>query len=344
MQPIPKSFGARPARCKIGRSLRVFWSVGRKPRQHYRGAFYHFMARGNDRQSIFLAASDRLAFERFLGDGVARFGHRTHAYCWMTNHVHLAVEVAEVPLSTIAHNLLFRYARWFNSKYGRSGHLFDRRFQALSIETEVALQSLVRYIHLNPVRAALSDRARAYPWSSYSAYLDPESQRPSWLTRDFVLSLFGENPADARTALRAFTELEANADVEDGVEQASPNRGPESGLYEAQSQIGHRASEEHPVSSSLTLEQILSAVSSACFVTRSELGADVQQRVVVRARSLAAWIVSRAPHLTLEQLGAAVGRDASTLSRAAKNIPRRLATDSRLQNLLAEINRTLSRN
>ncbi|MGB3561604.1 MAG: hypothetical protein WBH85_15375 [Thermoanaerobaculia bacterium] len=53
--------------------------MGRKPRQHYDGAFYHFIARGNNRQPIFLADSDRRAFERFLSDGVERFGHRNYA-------------------------------------------------------------------------------------------------------------------------------------------------------------------------------------------------------------------------------------------------------------------------
>jgi REP element-mobilizing transposase RayT len=316
--------------------------VGRKPRQHYGGALYHFIARGNNRQPIFLAESDRRAFERFLSDGVERFGHRHHAYCWMTNHVHMAVEVANVPLSHIAHNLLFRYARWFHRKHGRSGHLFERRYRASLISTDAALQSLVRYIHLNPVRAGIVDRPSAYPWSSYSAYSELDSPGPSWLTRNFVLSLFGETPVGARAALRAFTELEVGDGVEDWAQPVTPDSEPELGSYEVLAANRQQAFTEQVASSSITLEKILCAVSSACSLARSELSADVQRRAVVRARSLAGCIVYKAPHLTLEQLGAAVGRDASTLSRAADNIARRLATDPELQDLLTRIESSLS--
>ena len=100
--------------------------MGRKPRQHYTGAIHHFIARGSDRQSIFLDAKDRSALERFLMDGVQRFGYRIHASCWMINHMYMAVQVSDVPLSKVAHNLLFRYARWFNRRHGRTGHLFER--------------------------------------------------------------------------------------------------------------------------------------------------------------------------------------------------------------------------
>jgi REP element-mobilizing transposase RayT len=316
--------------------------VGRKPRQHYGGAFYHFIARGNDRQPIFLTESDRRAFEGFLSDGVERFGHRIHAYCWMTNHVHMAVEVTTVPLSHIAHNLLFRYARWFLRKYGRSGHLFERRYRAVLIGTDAALQSLVRYIHLNPLRAALVDRPGSYPCSSYSAYSNLGSRGPSWLTRDFVLSLFGETRVGAWAALRAFTELEVGDSAEDMALPVTPDSEPELGSYEVLAANGQHVLAEQAVSSSLTLEKILCAVSSACSLARSELSANVQQRAVVRARSLAGYIVNQAPHLTLEQLGAAIGRDASTLSRAAKQISRRLATDAELRDLLAKIESSLS--
>ncbi len=226
--------------------------MGRKPRQHFGGAFYHFIARGNNRQPIFLAESDRRAFEWFLSDGVERFGHRNHAYCWMTSHVHMAIEVANVPLSHVAHNLLFRYARWFHRKYGRSGHLFERRYRAFLIRTDAAHQSLVRYIHLNPVRAAIVDSPSAYPWSSYSAYSDLGSPGPSWLTRNFVLSLFGETPVSARAALRAFTELEVGDGVEDRAQPVTPGSESELGSYEDLAANAQHVNAEQATSSSIT--------------------------------------------------------------------------------------------
>ena len=75
--------------------------MARKPRIHVDGALYHVMLRGNGGQAIFLSDDDHEAFEALVAEGVARFGHRIHAYCWMGNHVHLAIQVADTPLSKI---------------------------------------------------------------------------------------------------------------------------------------------------------------------------------------------------------------------------------------------------
>lgn len=334
--------GAGPAACKFEQPFRVLSHVGRRTRQHYRGAFYHFIARGNDRNALFLSAQDRRAFERYLSEGVERFGHRCHAYCWMTNHVHMTVEVADVPLSQIAHNLLFRYARWFLKKNGRTGHLFERRYRAFLVETDDALRSLIRYIHLNPVRAEIVDNPRVYPWSSYAAYLDPGSRSPSWLTRSFALALFGRDASDARAELRAFTENEDRESPQSDEYQLIPCMGSKSTSTEPRA-VNGRAPTRGAVLSGATLDQVLRAVSSACSVRPCELRADVQARAVVRARALASFLVRESPQLTLEELSAVVGREASTLSRAAGKIERLLAHDPEVRARLDAIESDLSR-
>jgi len=80
--------------------------MARKPRIHLPGGVYHVILRGNSGQDIFASDDDRCHFLLLLQEGVARFGHRIHAFCLMSNHVHLAVQVAEIPLSGIMQNLL----------------------------------------------------------------------------------------------------------------------------------------------------------------------------------------------------------------------------------------------
>ena len=320
--------------------------MGRPPRLHYDGAFYHFIARGNNRQPIFLGAKDRRLFEGYLTEGVERFGYRCHAYCWMTNHVHLAIEVSDVPLSHIAHNLLFRYARAFHREHGRIGHLFERRYRAAVVETDNDLLSLVRYIHLNPIRAGIVENPETYPWSSYSAYLSPGRRSPAWLTRSFVLSLLASSPALGRGVFRAFHQEQNEGEGDWAVKAESrptrPRR-PGGGFQDGPSTSRRRAVEPGPIPTRVTLDQILRAVCSACSIEPSLLCADVQKRTVVRARSLASLLVSRNPNVTLEELGAVVGRDSSTLSRAANKTARRLAHDSELQTLVEQIILTLER-
>ena len=154
--------------------------MARKPRLHFSGAVYHVMLRGNAGQSIFLEDEDREHFYALIADGVERFGHRIHGFCLMGNHVHFALQVADVPLSKIMQNISFRYTRWMNKKYGRVGHLFQGRFKAILVEQDTYLLELIRYIHLNPVRAKMVSNIDQYPWSGHASYLG--RQVLSWVT------------------------------------------------------------------------------------------------------------------------------------------------------------------
>ncbi len=129
--------------------------MARKPRLHIPGGLSHVMLRGNGGQDIFFSDNDRFYFQSLVEEGVKRFEHRIHAYCWMRNHVHLAIQVGEIPLSKIIQNLSFRYTRYINKKKSQIGHLFQGRYKAILIDADSYLLELVRYIHLNPVRAKL---------------------------------------------------------------------------------------------------------------------------------------------------------------------------------------------
>ncbi|HDZ62059.1 MAG TPA: transposase, partial [Nitrospirae bacterium] len=124
--------------------------MARKSRLHYIGAVYHVMVRGNGGQDIFADDEYRCRFHLLLQEGVEKFGHRIHAFCLMGNHVHLAVQVGEKPLSRIMQHLCFRYTQWVNSRQKRVGHLFQGRYKAIVVDADAYLVELVRYIHLNP--------------------------------------------------------------------------------------------------------------------------------------------------------------------------------------------------
>ena len=75
--------------------------MARKPRIHFTGAVYHVMLRGNGGQAIFFSPKDYSIFEQLIAEGIERFNHQIHGYCWMSNHVHMVIEVADTPLSKI---------------------------------------------------------------------------------------------------------------------------------------------------------------------------------------------------------------------------------------------------
>lgn len=165
------------------------------------GATYHVMLRGNNKQSIFASDEDCSRFCFFLQEGIKQFDHSVLAFCFMKNHVHLAIQLNRIPLSKICQNLAFRYAQFYNFKYNTVGHLFQGRYKAILVDDNLYLKELIRYIHLNPVRANIVNDPLLYYWSSHQAYFNKDL---AWLAKDVVLRKFGETRFLAREAFHLF--------------------------------------------------------------------------------------------------------------------------------------------
>jgi putative transposase len=177
--------------------------MARPLRIEFAGAVYHVTSRGNERRPIFRTNNDRLAFLRFLGETVERFGWSITAWVLMSNHFHLVIRTAEPNLSRGMHWLNGRYAGWFNRTHHRSGHLFQGRFHAFPIDEETYLAKVIRYVMLNPVRAAMVERPEKYRWSSYRATGGFEPA-PEWLDVATVLALFERQSPSTEAAYRDF--------------------------------------------------------------------------------------------------------------------------------------------
>jgi REP element-mobilizing transposase RayT len=176
--------------------------MARMPRLHLPGGFYHVTLRGNHRHPIFFDPADRRLLERITARSLGELGARLHAYCWMTNHVHMLVQVAQEPLGRLMMRIASAYARIVQSRLETTGHLFERRYHALLVDADSYLLTLLRYIHMNPVRAGLAREPGDYPWSSHRDYLGVRSR--DWLTTGFALRMFGPNERLARARYRAF--------------------------------------------------------------------------------------------------------------------------------------------
>lgn len=169
--------------------------MARRARHSVPGAIYHVMLRGNNGQSIFTSNEERSKFCLLMQEGVQRYGHRILAFCFMTNHIHLAIQLGDISLSKICQNLAFRYTRFYNWKHKTIGHLFQGRFKSILVNGNDYLKKLIRYIHLNPVRAHLTDDPLNYLWSSHQANLMQKDY--TWLDRDGGLNFFGESRKEA---------------------------------------------------------------------------------------------------------------------------------------------------
>ena len=128
------------------------------------------IVRGNYRQKTFLNRRDYDAYLERLARYRKRFGVTVYAYCLMSNHVHLLLETGSEPLWKFMQGLQQSYTQYFNRKHHKVGHLFQGRYKAIMCEKEEYLLTLVRYIHLNPIRAKLVQRLDDYPYSGHTEY------------------------------------------------------------------------------------------------------------------------------------------------------------------------------
>jgi putative transposase len=177
------------------------------------GGYYHVHTRGNDRQAIFFGNWSGRLFVRELERAARRHGWRVFAYCLMTNHYHLVLQIDE-RLSAGMCELNGRFATASNWMNKRRDHLFGRRFTSHLIEDEPYFLESVRYVLLNPVRAARGvNRPEHWRFSSMKATLGREPA-PPWLDVGFVLAHFGSTETAAR---RRFVEF-----VLDGIDQQAP--------------------------------------------------------------------------------------------------------------------------
>ncbi len=177
--------------------------MARPLRIKYPGAIYHVIARGNALQPIFSDDFDRLTFIDLLGSSFERYHWLCHAYCLMDNHYHLLVETPEGNLSEGMRQINGVYTRKFNRRHHRSGHLFQGRFRAIIVERDHYLLEVNRYISLNPVRSGLVSDPATYNWSSFPAMIGLHD-KPSFLTREWILSQFGEHEDIAIQRFRDF--------------------------------------------------------------------------------------------------------------------------------------------
>ena len=169
------------------------------------GAVQHIIIRGIERRNIFRDDQDR---EEFLAR-LARLlpATQTACYAWalLPNHAHFLVRPSSVPLATLMRRLLTGYAVRFNRRHRRHGYLFQNRYKSIVCQEDRYFQELVRYIHLNPLRARLVSNVAAlarYPYCGHSAVL---GTRPwPWQDVAYVLATFGARPGRAHEAYRTF--------------------------------------------------------------------------------------------------------------------------------------------
>ncbi len=176
------------------------------------GVVHHVIIRGIERRKIFWDEKDCMDFVERLGDLLPESGTTCYAWALLTNHAHFLLRTGQVGLAEVMRRLLTGYAVRFNRRHRRHGHLFQNRYKSIVCQEDVYLTELVRYIHLNPLRAGMVSSVHelaGFPYSGHGVVMG--LRRNGWQDWRYVLSMFGKKVGEGRKRYLNY--------VEAGVEQ-----------------------------------------------------------------------------------------------------------------------------
>lgn len=267
---------------------------------------HHVIVRGIEKRDIFTGDDDRRDFVRRFSALLESTATECLAWALLSNHVHLLLRPKEITLSKFMRRLLTGYAVAFNLRHGRCGHLFQNRYKSIVCNEEEYLLELIRYIHLNPLRAgvvATLDELDRYPWCGHSVLL-ANNEMPGQETTE-VLSRFGKSGTVARRRYRAFVqdglhrghrdELVGTAKPAPGQDRYELRDSRVLGDGEFVEQILRRAEMELPAET-ISLDRIIKAVLTELDVPQAELMSRTRALRVANARGIICHLAYSSGH------------------------------------------------
>jgi REP element-mobilizing transposase RayT len=328
--------------------------MARKTRIEFPGVFYHVLARGNNKQVIFKDDQDYNVYIIRLKRYHERYKFILYAYTLMPNHIHLLIETGITPLSKIMQGIQQSYTYYYHKKYESVGHLFQGRYKAILCQRDTYLLELVRYIHLNPVRAALVASPEDYLWSSHRAYLGYLNQ--PFVKKDLIFRMFSEDESVAEKKYLQF--------IRDGIDNGHQNA-----LYNVidQRYLGNpkfvekvkqkiksqdktenqnREQNIHDMQCLLlikkkTLPEILKIVTETTGVHTESILGNSREQLISRARSLFVLVAARRAGISNKSLAEFLGRDASSISNMIRRVEEKINRDQVLANHLDRVIKVL---
>jgi putative transposase len=315
--------------------------MARPLRIQYENACYHVTCRGNARQDIFLDEGDRKKFLECAARSLDIYQVQLLCFVLMNNHFHLIVKTPKANLQEFMRHFNISYTAFFNTRHGRSGHLYQGRYKAFLIDADSYLLQVSRYLHLNPIHTkemespddeTKREYLRNYRWSSYPDYVS--SSRYPFLSPTDILDQF-----QSKAAYRVFVEEGLNI-IDRPLERGKGHGivGSDDFIGKIMEQAEIALERERPqtrrVISHVEPERVLQAVSRQFRTTQDEI---MKSRHQGPARSVAMDMLYRHAHMNQREIGELMGVDYSTVSVGRKRLYEAMAADPRLKEQMAAV-------
>lgn len=279
--------------------------MARKPRVYFPGAIYHVICRGNNREWIFNTDTDKRSYLSLIGQYKERYGFTLYAWAILSNHVHLLIEVNEVPLSKIMQGIQQSYTGRYNHFNERTGHVFEQRYKAFLCYDETHLLSVIRYIHHNPVRAGLEGGLN-HSFSSHQAYVSHQSN--GLTDTDYPLRLFA---TERQKAIQAYLKFIMQDDQLFNPEQAT----------RADEERESRPIIRRQETINVPLAQLVSLVAEFSGLDVSDLTGGFRRRELVAARRVLVKFCVEHTRISRGELANLIGVSDTAISKAIRFMP-----------------------
>ena len=290
--------------------------MGRAPRIQYAGACYLVTLKGGERSDLFVSHQDRRQFLAALGSAKARFNLKVYAYCLLPDKALLLLQTGQANLSRVMQSLGTSYTKHFNAAHGTTGHVFQGRYKALVVDQERYLVEMTRYVHLEPVRAKLTDRPWRYQWSRCRHYVQL-LEKKTLVAAEEVLFTLGKNrlTASVRYLKTLKDRMKAAADTVLPVARGQAV-GHESFLERSQARHEERRRPQDGREAGLNMaRRILAETAALRGIPEERLTGRVQWRDVCAARREAVHRIWKEAGLGVTEIGHLFSRTPSAISQ-----------------------------
>lgn len=212
------------------------------------GVPLHLIQRGNNHSACFFAEEDYLFYLEHLADQARKHDCAIHAWCLMTNHVHLLLTPAS-PESAgmLMKGLGQRYVQYVNRTYRRSGTLWEGRFRSCLMQEESYVLACYRYIEMNPVRAEMVEHPAEYRWSSYR--VNAQAEQSALIKQHSLYQALGEADGPRAESYRELFRHQLDPGLVDQIRSATNGNyalGSSRFTAEVESMLGRRATRGKP--------------------------------------------------------------------------------------------------
>ena len=282
----------------------------RYARFHVTGGLFHVISRFHDRRFYLDIDGARDKYLELLGNAAATHDSRIIAYCLMSSHVHLVLQLGNDPIGRLTKQIHAPFGIWLNRRRRGLGTIFADRPKSVLVHTETHGMALLRYVHNNPVRAGVVERASDSHWSSHRAYLGLDNT-PPWLATEAV---YGKSPADIETLRHDLSDFvdegrtegrrpEFSGEVSHAlarrirkmmggdIELSYPVLGPDEFVIAAlKEQIHRHGDRQRSREKDVTAEEVVRAVFKSLSLNPASAATRTKTASVSRGRALAAWI------------------------------------------------------